>query len=623
MTNFISLPSSSSSAQLENFTPSNGNVFELQIQTNVQNEQQSLLWVVGEYTFYKANLGNGGFQIYLQGDQIGISFVGPLGHNWSYLSPDTTPVTDGAWHHIAIQFTPPTGSAWNPGSPQSLTLYKDGVQVGATVPQTAFAIGQLVPNGPLMVGACPQTALFQTSAAGFTGAISEIRIWDSPGNFSPTPYGPVPVSADGLIMYWPFWSNYTNGMCDVVSGYNTPAILTDATIDWANDTYYCGFNDAIMNAVYQPFPGLNANQDQSNAVTYILTTLAQDGTIDPNITDLTEFRQLYQSNSGNLQPIYDKINGYSCPDNTDPQDWGIVQNQLLSELQAVSTVYTYVVNTNLYADAYVNFGNTLLNTCLNQQQLPNPNTEGSIDSGAILDIVSAALSLAFAAPAPLGEPRRGRRSGPSEGPTAGDAINMMSALIGYVLSGQEANDANVVPQVNAVLTGECALLGQQFATQYTSLIANVTTSATTLYQDWGKLAVIAAYPDNCAFPYQFDDQVIEVATPALGAYFTQQLLCAAYQCWCFSGASGSDFSSLGLNGYTPNTFLYTYTSGQFGSAIYAICDFDSSTASVNATPSDDAVAAMQGYGMTSSQVIWNGGFTTELYNDGAIRRVTT
>jgi hypothetical protein len=54
--------------------------------------------------------------IYLQNDQITLAWAGPSGPTPTWTSADTTPVSDGQWHHIAVSL-----------SDGAITFYKDGV----------------------------------------------------------------------------------------------------------------------------------------------------------------------------------------------------------------------------------------------------------------------------------------------------------------------------------------------------------------------------------------------------------------------------------------------------------------------------------------------------------------
>jgi hypothetical protein len=94
-------------------------------------------------------------RISVGGDQLGV-FWEPSQQGPGYGSRDTTPVTDGRWHHIAVVFDRGT-----------LTFFKDGKPLDSTAmraPQTS--------GDSLQVGA----ALGSTGT--FNGLIYDIRVWN-------------------------------------------------------------------------------------------------------------------------------------------------------------------------------------------------------------------------------------------------------------------------------------------------------------------------------------------------------------------------------------------------------------------------------------------------------------
>ena len=96
-------------------------------------------------------------RISVGGDQISVYWnAGGSAPGWT--SADTTPVTDGQWHHIAVVFD---GGA--------ITFYKDGVatadQLSAGAPQEAAGTFQLGAG----FGA----------TTGFTGQLFDVRVWSA------------------------------------------------------------------------------------------------------------------------------------------------------------------------------------------------------------------------------------------------------------------------------------------------------------------------------------------------------------------------------------------------------------------------------------------------------------
>ena len=80
-------------------------------------------------------------------------------HGISYRSADTRPVSDGAWHHVAVVF-----------NQNYVTFYKDGVATADVfqMPAPQPSEGLLVIGGAL------------GSMAAFNGELYDIRVWNAP-----------------------------------------------------------------------------------------------------------------------------------------------------------------------------------------------------------------------------------------------------------------------------------------------------------------------------------------------------------------------------------------------------------------------------------------------------------
>lgn len=108
-----------------------------------------------EQTIFLGSNGSGGLpRISLSGDQISV-YWNSGGSAGSWTSQDTTPVTDGLWHHIAIVFTQ-----------AKLTFFKDGVATADSI-DVLFEMA----GGDLQLGAG------FGSATGFVGQLYNSRIW--------------------------------------------------------------------------------------------------------------------------------------------------------------------------------------------------------------------------------------------------------------------------------------------------------------------------------------------------------------------------------------------------------------------------------------------------------------
>jgi hypothetical protein len=133
--------------------------FSAWIDTTAKSEQMIL--------YDDARTSTGGLTtmfLYMQGDQIGVRWADGPNPSDDWLSKNTTPISDGQWHHIAIVFgTDAVNGLWN------ARLYKDGVSTGETFGQNQYNfIGSIELAGHSNDGSIP----------GFVGAIWDAKIWN-------------------------------------------------------------------------------------------------------------------------------------------------------------------------------------------------------------------------------------------------------------------------------------------------------------------------------------------------------------------------------------------------------------------------------------------------------------
>ena len=132
--------------------------FEAWIQTTVKT-QQTILVSISENT--------GAPQISVENDQIRVQWGGA---DFSNRPLDTTPITDGQWHHIAVVFE---GKDDVLGPTGSVFIYKDGVATDAII-AVDINPNMLFMPGPLQLGAAFGTA------GGFVGSFYDVRVWSTP-----------------------------------------------------------------------------------------------------------------------------------------------------------------------------------------------------------------------------------------------------------------------------------------------------------------------------------------------------------------------------------------------------------------------------------------------------------
>ena len=162
--------------QLSQPASTNGVTFEVWMQSTTKSAQ-------GLFQLAGAQAASPAPFISLANDQITVAWSGT-----TFTSTDTTPVTDGAWHHIAVVFDRGT-----------LTLYKDGLPTGDDF---ALPQGQSFPTGTN-----PQVAAGGGSVAAFTGNLFDIRVWTTvrkQAELQGYMYLPLTGKEAGLSLLWNF-----------------------------------------------------------------------------------------------------------------------------------------------------------------------------------------------------------------------------------------------------------------------------------------------------------------------------------------------------------------------------------------------------------------------------------
>ena len=120
-------------------------------------------------------------RISVGGDQISV-YWNTSGSASGWTSADTTPVTDGQWHHIAVVFD---GGA--------ITFYKDG---GATA-------DRLTVSGAQQAAGTFQLGAGFGSATGFVGQLYDVRVWSaarSAQQIASWRWAPLSLSEPGLTV---------------------------------------------------------------------------------------------------------------------------------------------------------------------------------------------------------------------------------------------------------------------------------------------------------------------------------------------------------------------------------------------------------------------------------------
>lgn len=170
-----------------------------------------------EQTIFAAPNGGGGALagITIVGDRIQV-YWGASGAP-AAVCDDTTPVSDGRWHHVAVTFD----STAAPNSSSLVTFYKDGIGVaGAALPAV---VG---------VGGSPQLGVGFGSSAGFVGTLYDVRWWTLPHTqleiatqrFTPPP----PSQALAFASTFDRTDNEVRNRVDTQSGF-----VTGGSVVWA------------------------------------------------------------------------------------------------------------------------------------------------------------------------------------------------------------------------------------------------------------------------------------------------------------------------------------------------------------------------------------------------------
>lgn len=173
--------------------------------------------VTAEQTIFAAPTGGAGALagITIVGDRIQVYWGASVAP--AAVCDDTTPVSDGRWHHIAVSFD----ATADPNSAPVVTFYKDGTGVAGTALPAVLG-----------VGGDPQLAVGFGSSAGFVGTLYDVRWWILPRTqleiatqrFTP----PAPSEALAFASSFDRTDNQVRNRVDTQSG-----AVTGGSVVWA------------------------------------------------------------------------------------------------------------------------------------------------------------------------------------------------------------------------------------------------------------------------------------------------------------------------------------------------------------------------------------------------------
>jgi len=599
MVQYVNFPSTNGYAVLDDVTFGGNTAIEMYIQTT-STGTQSLAYAVSRGF---RDIITGGFILYLVGDQVSIAYGHTLPpDSFQYTSPDTTCVTDGNWHHLAVWLNPTS----TPGQ-QTMTIYKDGVQVD----QATVNIPYTISGGALTLGAVSNSIL----SAPFTGNISEVRVWSTNGNFIPQPWYPVAVDAPNLTNYWPFWVNYQNGTNDVAagSGNGSPTFSGCALAQSSDQYYYDPFSEAMMNTPYGAFPEFTTG-NQPQAVSDILKQLQNQRLIGPNIVTADEFRSLYLNNNNNFNDMWSMIQ--AMPNPGLGQDFTTVQQQFLQELQVVTSLYSYEAAATSFTTQYLTIAQTQIGAALNAAAIPMSSTV-SLDDGAAFEVAKSAVELIVALAAGTRGGTKAKEDDDDGEDMGSAALGLIQAVIQYSIAQNTPNMTLVTYQANEAMSGTASQLSQMVEQRYNQFLGNLSQSVSQILKDWGKMNAILQKPNGLYFQYAMNNSMSQAITNTLAGQYCIYILASAYTCWEFCNNGGYGYDVLNENIWNAdllNEWLVFYGEGP-GYADFAICNFNAGAYSLSVinAPTNTATSFLQNAGLNGNQVIFHPAFPQSQY----------
>src|SRR6201992_4277951 len=135
------------------------------------------------------------------GDRLSV-FWNTTGEGPGWTSADTTPVTDGQWHHVAVVF-----------DQDAITFYKDGIATA----------DQLSVDSPQQAAGDFQLGAGFGSTVGFVGQLYDVRVWSvarTAQEINSARWTPPSASAAGLTVLTSFNAS-NNGVTNLVGGAST------------------------------------------------------------------------------------------------------------------------------------------------------------------------------------------------------------------------------------------------------------------------------------------------------------------------------------------------------------------------------------------------------------------
>jgi len=534
MPGFVSFPQGANGTATLNAASIGGNsAVEFYVSTTATGPQ-TLFTVV--HTFGREDIPLGYFSISMNGNAVDVGYAYVDLDNLYTSSATWSPssygivLNDGGWHLISVVM----------GAGQ-VQIYVDACTAldsnNDPIPQP-FVYSNSV-EGNMMLGSARVAIQGMGVDGTFAGSLCEVRVWGTATNFVPTLLAPPLLNAPNLANYWPFWANYAGGQNQDVVNAGTSATLVGCAIEVAYydasgpaPLIYHPWLEALLNTPYQAFPALD-DASETGPVADICAYLVGQNILDGGAT-LSNLRGQYLNDMQvKGYALANAIMGAKPSQNTPAyvSMFELVQHQLYIEAAAACKVWEYQQDASNFGTNFnttvgnalslVGSGLTIQDIAANTQSPVSQLEKIATDMKNAIQIALKLLAL-FAA-----EAAAGRKGGPKRKSlhaqttiSEATALNFFYASSCYSVAWNGASTGAASMTVSTALSGAFSDLSAQIANFYnTALVGNVSSDVTAIVQDWGKLQIVANYPEQFFYPF---------AAPSTAAMNMIQL---AHQLW--------------------------------------------------------------------------------------------
>ncbi|NBI45241.1 MULTISPECIES: hypothetical protein [Burkholderia] len=477
-----------------------------------------------------------------------------------------TNIFDGNWHQASVRMftTVQHGPSYVVFYLDGVPIFVDGQPLQQELPTNFNFTGKIVLGYNQVVDAL--------SHAPFVGDVAEIRIWGDSGSFLPRPRSPLTPDTPGLDNYWPFWTNYDKGMNLNVrqSASPEPAIFSNCSLGFVSALIYDPWNEAILNAKYQPFPAFTDGR-QGSAAQDIMDQLVRLHALQPKSGSVAALRALYTNSEKIVPSTLPVALAQVTPSLSDPDyvtDFQFVRQQLLDEVETVQAVYQFEQDASNFITAYYVNSNSAFTALLSADLAPKTFTM-QVDIGGGLAIAEALFEFMIAAPAEA----RADRNANSSDESISAGISLICSLIDFLVT-----DEKTQYESNAILSSSLEQINSTIVAEFNRRIGTVNSNGQAIIQDWGKLSAILENSDDFIFGYKFSQEMGNILFKNNLVFYSKYILTKQYAIWTIQHTDQNEIKYLGWPGVdvlNPNLSVF-YPNTLFGGwNFYSVCNFDS------------------------------------------------